>query len=311
MEPRQQPLWLRVTLNLCGPVGLGITLMGWVRPTWGLGVMGIGFLYVLWEFTPRINSFVRRRLFVSLVVFVLVGAGLGAVAWQIWRNIANKGAEPTVANVQQPQRQLTPEGPTKISRSGHAPLDKTLPLIVKVGIYGDGIMRVTNKGKTPINDIQLDFSSQTMDTDHPPPGQEESAVPTVKRSSFMSRPISLLEGTLDPGKSLQFDLTKSVPWNALPDTAEAMKTIKNEELDGIFRTFFVFRLTFRDARTEEKYVCFKIHSSFLKYPSAVDDNVASSQTPSLTRFYIRMTEAAFAAAKDHYRDGAKDLQCEN
>ncbi len=127
----------------------------------------------------------------------------------------------------------------------------------------------------------------------------------------MSRPIPLLEGTLNPGKSEQFDLKKFVPFSTLPDTAEVMGATKIEELNGMFSTFFVFRLTFRDARTEEKYACFKIHSSYLKYPSFVDDNVASSVPPSAARFYNKITEAAFAAAKDHYRDGAKDFQCEN
>jgi hypothetical protein len=83
-ETRQLPSWLRVILNLCGPVGLGVTLLGWVRPSWGIVMMVVGAIYVVWEVAPWTTTQRRRRPLVSLFVFVLVGAAVGASAWWAW-----------------------------------------------------------------------------------------------------------------------------------------------------------------------------------------------------------------------------------
>lgn len=61
MEQRQLPSWLRVIFNLCGPIGLAVTLMGWVKPTIGLFFMAIGVLYVLWEIGPWTIRQVRKH----------------------------------------------------------------------------------------------------------------------------------------------------------------------------------------------------------------------------------------------------------
>jgi hypothetical protein len=108
MEPRQQPLWLRIVLNSCGPAGLGVTLMGWVRPAWGAGVMAIGLVYVVWEIAPWTTKQIFGRPSVSLAIFMAVGAGFGAAAWWIWKSSATV---PTGQTLLSPQVIWVPPAP--------------------------------------------------------------------------------------------------------------------------------------------------------------------------------------------------------
>jgi hypothetical protein len=74
--------------------------MGWVKPLLGMAIMAVGLLYVLWEIAPWITSQIRRKRSMSLVVFIFVGAGLGAVAWLAWRNTV---ASPSLQALISPQ----------------------------------------------------------------------------------------------------------------------------------------------------------------------------------------------------------------
>ncbi len=79
-------LIFRVVLNVCGPLGLGATLLGWVKPLIGLLFMGVGFAYVAWELRTYTRTFVRGRPKMSLFIFSICGAVIGAGCWlAIWK----------------------------------------------------------------------------------------------------------------------------------------------------------------------------------------------------------------------------------
>ena len=88
-------LIFKVILNACGPLGLGATLLGWIKPLGGFAFMGIGFAYIIWEFRQYIKSFVRVRPKMSLVTFLLCGALAGAVCWLAIKKSEIKEATPT------------------------------------------------------------------------------------------------------------------------------------------------------------------------------------------------------------------------
>ena len=75
-------------------------------------------------------------------------------------------------------------------------------------------------------------------------------------------------------------------------------------------TYYVFRFTFRDVRTGEKYACFKVHGSYLKFPAAVNDDTSISGVAEFVQFNDAIPGIVVSAAKNHYTDGAKDLQCD-
>jgi hypothetical protein len=85
MEPRNIPLWLRIAFNLLAIIGVGATLMGWVKPTFGIPILLFAPIYVLWEIAPWVTIKIRGRPAVSLVAFILVGAVVGAGIWCVWR----------------------------------------------------------------------------------------------------------------------------------------------------------------------------------------------------------------------------------
>jgi len=250
----------------------------------------------------------RDTLLVYLLVLVAVIAyeGFYRIPHRIWSE-ASSVPPPMSQFLSPPDPPIIGEKPTtETIRS-----DRTRTPIVKIDIYNNGMARITNEGAVPIRDIQADFSSQLMDMANPPRGQEESAVPAVKSSSFMSGPVSIFSGILNSEKTTQTDLTRIAQFNVLPDTPETNKAMSGERFDEIRRTFYVFRFTFRDAVTGQKFGCFKIHGSFLKYPSEVDDNVSFYGSPAIMRFYNRIAEAAFGVAADHYKDRAMGAKCEN
>lgn len=105
MAERKLPPWLRVVLNLCGPIGLGVTLMGWVKPIWGIGVMIVGIAYLVWEIYPWVKDQIRGRPRMSLVVLVVIGASLGAAAWWYIRK-STISTVPVAASLPQPRFKL-------------------------------------------------------------------------------------------------------------------------------------------------------------------------------------------------------------
>ena len=67
-------------------------------------------------------------------------------------------------------------------------------MVVKAKIYNDGLAEVTNKGRIPIEDIQVEFSSHVLDVDYEHLSPQEYLKLTtanVKSSSFSSGPVSV------------------------------------------------------------------------------------------------------------------------
>lgn len=60
--------------------------MGWVRPSFGILIIFISLIYVLWEISPWVNRYMRRRPLMSLAAFIVLGACLGAGLWWFWEN---------------------------------------------------------------------------------------------------------------------------------------------------------------------------------------------------------------------------------
>jgi hypothetical protein len=98
-EDRQIPGWLRTSLNLLAIFGVLATIMGWVKPIIGLIILLFSVAYVGWEVAPWATPRIRRRPVISLIVFMVIGAGLGAAVWQMWRSIQPATETPVPAQV--------------------------------------------------------------------------------------------------------------------------------------------------------------------------------------------------------------------
>jgi len=100
-EARPFPVWLRVLLNLLAIGGVGASVMGWVKPLVGcfVIVIFIALVYVIWEIAPWTTNQISKRPRMTFLVFVVVGASIGAGTWWMWRNAAGKQPEPLAAPV--------------------------------------------------------------------------------------------------------------------------------------------------------------------------------------------------------------------
>ena len=107
MEKRELPAWLRTVLNMCGPFGLAVTLMGLIRPAVGLFFMLVGAVYVAWEIFPWVKERVNRRPLMSLVCFLLVGAILGGTVWLVFKNLRPANASKAIQS-KSPEKRLAP-----------------------------------------------------------------------------------------------------------------------------------------------------------------------------------------------------------
>jgi hypothetical protein len=203
----------------------------------------------------------------------------------------------------------TPEITSKVALHTAKPIDMTLPLVVKAHIYNDGTAEITNKGKVPIKDIQFDYSWHVLDVDYEhlsPQDYAKMTTANVKESGYASGPISISTEVLESGKpAVRYDLKKFVQFKSFPP-----KTNAPGEWTALLATYFVFRFTFRDTRTEEKYACFKVHGSYLKFPTAVNDDTSTGGLTTVLQFNHAVPEILISNARDHYKDGAKELQCE-
>jgi hypothetical protein len=74
-RPREQPLFLKILLNICGPIGLGLALLGIINAVLGLVFLIGGVSYIGWELYPSAVALVRRRPLGSLPIFLCIGAG--------------------------------------------------------------------------------------------------------------------------------------------------------------------------------------------------------------------------------------------
>jgi hypothetical protein len=199
-----------------------------------------------------------------------------------------------------------------ITNSGHLPtntqpsIDKPLPLVVKIDIYNNGVATIKNMGKVPITDLQVEFSSQTLNENAMhllPKDREKLKFTKVESSSYASGPIAISDKQLSQNMHVSHDLNHLCPFLKFPGETEA-------EWKALQTTYYVYRFTFRDVRTMEKYACYKVHGSYLKYPSAVNDDSSSAGNAEILQFYDSILGIVIAAAKDHYHDDAKDFICE-
>jgi hypothetical protein len=92
--PREHPLWLKVVLNVCGPLGLGLALLGYLNALLGLTFTAIGVVYVAWELYPGAHKLVRRNPIMSLPLFLCGGLGLGFVVWLALLTIKSREPNP-------------------------------------------------------------------------------------------------------------------------------------------------------------------------------------------------------------------------
>lgn len=150
MEPRQHPWWLRTILNLCGPVGLGATLLGWVRPVLGVLAMLVGFAYVAWEVWPYLSAWARRRKMTSLVLCISVGAIIGGVtgfaAWKKAVSGTTHTAPSTPAADGQESAPATDNGKAQLLFTFRDPLNEMPKLETTVSVKDNvAVVRLTVK----------------------------------------------------------------------------------------------------------------------------------------------------------------------
>jgi hypothetical protein len=96
--PRDIPIWLRVIINVAAFIGVGATLMGWVQREVGILIFICVPIYLIWEVAPWTTDHIRRRPFVTLGAFMVVGSVLGAAAWWVWKSNIPATATPSQGN---------------------------------------------------------------------------------------------------------------------------------------------------------------------------------------------------------------------
>ena len=302
----------RLAVALCCISLVMAVMLAWMEktPIWAGGtvcVMGLLVIYPVHHF--------GRSWKVKIPALIGVWGLIWLFGWKIWPRPVTAVSQPVVRNEPaQPEADSQSQQPafqSKVSATAQPLIDNTLPPFVQIKVFNDATARVENVGKVPIRDIQIDISTHTVDKEHPTPGKTDDPPPQVTRSNYWSGAFQVRTKALKPGEHDQFDLTKMAHWNDLPNSQETMNAVSSEKLDEIFKTFFVFRFTFRHAGTGEKYACYRVHSSYLKIPSLVDDNTAQSGPPSILQFSSRLRDILIENAKQNYRDGAKEIQCEN
>ena len=301
---------LAVALFCCSCLVTLVPMWMEKTPIWAAGTVCAMALLVIYP----VHHFVRPWK-LKIPVLIVVGVLIALFGWKIWPLPVTAGPQPVVRNEhaqsdsdgRSQQSALQPKVPT----IAQPPIDNTLPPFVQIGLFNDATARIVNVGRVPIRDIQIDASTHTVDKDHASPRKTDDPPPQVTSSSYWSGAFQVRTKALNPGEHDQFDLTKMAQWNNLPYSQETMNAVSPEKLDEIFRTFFVFRFTFRHAGTGEKYACYRVHGSYLKFPSQVDDNVGQLGSPSTLRFSGSLRDILIENAKQHYRDGAKEILCDN
>ena len=86
--PRELPLGLKILLNICGPLGVGLSLLGYLSARLGILFLIATTLYVGWELYPSATAFVKRRPRLSLPIFLSVGLAMGLCAWLLLSRIS-------------------------------------------------------------------------------------------------------------------------------------------------------------------------------------------------------------------------------
>jgi hypothetical protein len=283
--------------------GLMTVVPMWMKktPIWASGTVCVMALLVIYP----VHHFVQPWK-LKIPALIVVWVFIALFGWMIWPRPVAAVPQPVLRN-EPAQPVFEPMAPA----TARLPTDNTLPPYVQINVFNNATARVVNVGKVPIRDVQIDTSTHTVDKAHPTPGTTDDSPPKVTTSSYWSGAFQVRTKVLNPGEHDQFDLTKMAHWNELPYSQETANAASPEKLDEIFRTFFVFRFTFRHAGTGEKYACYRVHGSYLKFPSQVDDNTSQSGHPSMLRFSNSLRDVLIENAKQRYRDGAKEILCDN
>ncbi len=292
--------------------GLVAAVSIWMEKTsiWAGGTICVMALLVIYPVHHIVRPWNRK-----IPALIAIWGLIAFFGWKIWPRPVIAAPQPVARyELAQPatsresqQTAFLPKAPANTQ----PPIDSLLPPFVQIEVLNDATARIVNVGKVPIRDIQIALSAHTVNKAYSIPGKTDDSPPQVTNSSYSSNALQLREKVLNPDERDHFDLTKMAPWNNLPVSQETGKNVSSEKLDEIFRTFFVFRFTFRLECTGEKYACYRVHGSYLKFPSQVDDNTASAGSPSVLRFSNSLRDVLIENAKQNYRDGAKEIQCEN
>jgi hypothetical protein len=301
----------RLAIALSCISGLMTVVPMWMEktPIWAAGTVCVMALLVI----HPVHHFVRPWK-LKIPVLIVVWVFIALFGWKIWPHPVTALPQPVVrSEPAQPEASIQSQQPAfqKAVATAQPLIDNTLPPVVQILVFNNATARVVNVGKVPISDIQIDTSTHTVDKEHPTPIETDDTPPQVTNSNYWNRALQVRTKVLNPGEQDQFDLTKMAHWNDVPYSQKTMNATSPEKLDEIFRTFFVFRFTFRHVGTDEKYACYRVHGSYLKIPSLVDDNTSLSGSPSMLRFTNSLRNVLIENAKQRYRDGAKEILCDN
>ena len=161
-----------------------------------------------------------------------------------------------------PQKEIQPKNtlpPT--STSNIKPIFETMVDIEKNLI-------IQNKGPMKIKDISIFATRYVLDLN---PYVKEVKIEEYNKIGGAIYTIPMLEAKT--GKEV-FDLTKNSTINIYDSPIV--------EGNGIpFTTFYCFRITYRDADTEEKYINYRVTSSYKNFPSLIEnqERTATAGTP--------------------------------
>lgn len=89
-KQRELPLWLKIVLNGCGPLGVGLSLLGYLSAGLALAFLCVTVAYVGWELYPGTVNFVRKNHAMSLLIFISIGTLLGLCAWFLMLKVSAK-----------------------------------------------------------------------------------------------------------------------------------------------------------------------------------------------------------------------------
>lgn len=95
---------VKILVDVCGPLGLGATLLGFIRPLIGWAVTIGGFGYLIFQFSQHIKYFVRRKPVWSLILCMVCGAAGGA---GLWYTFLKSKAEPPQETHNEQNKPLT------------------------------------------------------------------------------------------------------------------------------------------------------------------------------------------------------------
>lgn len=104
----------RIVGNAAGPIGVGLTLTGWLNPLVGVAAMALGAAYVIWELLAL--DVVVRNVdgMLRFLAAIMIACTLVALSWNPVRvAIRNKTAQPHLPTAKEIADEVAKELPTK------------------------------------------------------------------------------------------------------------------------------------------------------------------------------------------------------